>query len=53
MDKTYVIKCADCGIITNNHSPLYCDNCGEPIAKIKFGDSWYDTDELDEDNPYN
>ena len=47
MDKTYTIKCSDCGIIDNNHSPLYCDNCGEPIVKIKFGNSWYDADDLE------
>ena len=52
METAYTIDCPKCGIVTDNQSPLYCDHCGKPIERIKLGCSWYDTDELDEDNPY-
>lgn len=52
METVYTIECPKCGIVKNN-SPLYCDYCGDPIERIKFGDSWYDADDLEEDNPYN
>lgn len=52
METIYTIDCSKCGIITNNQSPLYCDNCGNPIERIKFGCFWYDAVELDKDNPY-
>lgn len=51
MSTTYTIDCPKCGVIKNN-SPLYCDQCGNPIEKIKLGCTWYDAAELEEDNPY-
>ena len=45
--KHYIIKCNMCDTIRANNSPLYCDICGCPIAKIKLGDEWYDPDELE------
>ena len=52
MNETYMIDCPNCGIISNNTSPLYCDHCGDPIERIKLGEFWYDTEELEKDNPY-
>lgn len=51
MENTYTIDCPKCGIVKNN-SPLYCEHCGNPIERIKFGCFWYDAVELDKDNPY-
>ena len=47
----YLVRCDNCGTVTNT-SPLICDTCGDYITEIKFGDTWYNADELDEDNPY-
>lgn len=52
MDKTYTINCPECGIIINNQSVLYCDNCKNPIEKVKFGCFWYSAEELEDDNPF-
>ena len=51
METIYTIECPKCGIIKNN-SPLYCDQCGNPIERIRLGCTWYDAAELEEDNPY-
>jgi Zn finger protein HypA/HybF involved in hydrogenase expression len=48
----HTINCPNCGIVLNNASDVYCDKCGEYFDRIKFGDIWYDVDELEEDNPY-
>jgi hypothetical protein len=48
----YTIDCPNCGIVHNNKSELTCDHCDTYFERIKFGDTWYDTDELEEDNPY-
>ena len=53
MNEVYTIDCPECGIISNNNSPLYCDHCGEPIEKIKLGGFWYDAEELEKDNIFN
>ena len=49
---TYTIHCQKCGIIHNNKDEFLCDHCGEYFDKIKFGDTWYDVDELEEDSPF-
>jgi hypothetical protein len=49
---TYTIDCPNCGIVHDNKSELTCDYCGAYFERIKFGDTWYDTDKLEEDNPY-
>ncbi len=48
----YTIDCPNCGIIHNNTSESTCDHCGTYFERIKFGDIWYDVDELEKDNPY-
>lgn len=50
MDR-FLVKCCNCGI-NKNLSQITCDICGEYIDAIKLGNTWYSTDELDEDNPY-
>lgn len=49
---THTIDCPNCGIVHDNKSGLTCDHCGDYFERIKFGDTWYDVDELEEDNPY-
>lgn len=53
MNEIYTIICSECGLISNNNSPLYCDYCNNPIKKIKIGEFWYDAEELEKDNIFN
>ena len=49
--KEYLIKCDNCGIV-KNISQVTCYVCGKYISEIKLGDTWYNAEELDEDNVY-
>lgn len=51
-NKTYTICCPECGVVTNNQSQVYCDKCKSPIEMIKLGCLWYNTEELEKDNPF-